>query len=106
MSLDIHHYIGTFRRKPGALANSVALKAHARLKGVFDEHYSGNPREFVEVVATNPGIGPDGLADVLLAHSTCERTPASAAVSSRIAEQAIAQVARMSAIGRGMRHAG
>lgn len=100
MSLDIHHYVGTFRRKPGALANSVALKAHARLKGVFDAHYSGNPREFVEVVAANPGIGPDALADVLLAHATCERTPASVAVSARIAEQAIAQVARMSAIGR------
>lgn len=106
MSLDIHHYVGTFRRKPGALANSAVLRADARLKGVFDGYYRENPREFVDVVAANPGVGPDGLADLLLSHATCERTQASAAMSERIAGQTAAQVARiMSAVGKGARRA-
>ena len=105
MRLDIHHYVRTFRRKPGALANSAVLRADARLKGVFDMHYSRNPREFVDVVAANPGAGPGELADVLVAHATCEETPASREAAGRIAACTAAQVGRMAALGREVRRA-
>ena len=81
------------------------LKADARLKGVFDMHYSRNPREFVEVVAANPGAGSGELADVLVAHATCEETPASREAAGRIAACTAAQVGRMAALGKEVRRA-
>ena len=46
--LDIMHYLGTLRRKPGALAGSVALyMLRDDLKLIFESHFSESPADFV-----------------------------------------------------------
>ena len=46
--LDIMHYLSTMRRKPGAVAGSVALyMLRDDLKLIFEEHFSESPADFV-----------------------------------------------------------
>lgn len=46
--LDIHHYLATLKKKPGAIAHSLALKqATPWLQNIFQKYYNTNPRDFV-----------------------------------------------------------
>ena len=46
--LDIHHYLATLKKKPGAVAHSLALKqATPWLQKIFQNHYNTNPRDFI-----------------------------------------------------------
>ena len=46
--LDIHHYLATLKKKPGAIAHSLALKqAIPWLQNIFQNYYNTNPRDFI-----------------------------------------------------------
>lgn len=46
--LDIHHYLATLKKKPGAIAHSLALKqATPWLQNIFQKYYNTKPRDFV-----------------------------------------------------------
>jgi transposase len=50
-SLDLDHYLGTLKKKPGALAGSTALQqADTKIKKIFETYYTKNSREFVELL--------------------------------------------------------
>lgn len=53
MVVDIYHYLDTFRKKPQALKNSLALKSIAELKTIYDEHFTTRTREFIEILKDN-----------------------------------------------------
>lgn len=50
-SIDIRHYLKTFKKKPGAIRNSLALKSMPRLKAIYDIHFKSNPKEFIELLS-------------------------------------------------------
>ena len=50
-TIDIAHYLETFKRKPGALPNSVALISAPYLKEIYTTHFKDNPRDFVKLLA-------------------------------------------------------
>lgn len=54
-TVEISHYLDTFSRKPGALKNSVALKCNEELKDLYDKHFTGREREFIEILKENKG---------------------------------------------------
>jgi len=59
-SLNIEHYIETLKRKPGALARSVALKQTAKeCQEIYDKYYQTEPKGFIELLEyiKNNGIG-------------------------------------------------
>lgn len=46
--VDIHHYLATLKKKPGAIAHSLALKqATPWLQNIFQTYYNTNPRDFI-----------------------------------------------------------
>ena len=47
----IDHYLETFRRKPGALAGSLALASSSYLKELFSAHFTDSPRDFIELLS-------------------------------------------------------
>lgn len=50
-SLQLEHYIKTLKKKPGALANSVALQqASKKIKNIYKAYYTNSPKEFVELI--------------------------------------------------------
>ena len=51
MVFEITHFLSSFKRKPGALANSKALAANADLHEMFTREYKDNPREFIEILS-------------------------------------------------------
>lgn len=49
--IELEHYLETLRRKPGALAGSLALRqAQSGLRRLYDRHFKDRPREFVELL--------------------------------------------------------
>ncbi len=101
MSLDICHYLRTLGRKPGALARSEVLAGYPTFRRIFEDHYTGRPKEFIEIVRANREASQAELEAELLACATAEPNAASSRVSSAIADAASAQVARMARM-RGM----
>jgi len=60
--IDIDHFRQTFFKKPGALANSVALsQAAPDLKEIYKKHYTGREKDFIELLEV---ISSNGLAKV------------------------------------------
>jgi transposase len=53
MVVDIMHYLNTFKKKPGAVNNSVALKSIPKLKAIFDTYYAKKPLDFIEILMDN-----------------------------------------------------
>jgi hypothetical protein len=53
LSVDIYHYLETLKKKPGAIRNSAALKGIPKLKAIFDTHYAGQPKKFIELFIEN-----------------------------------------------------
>ena len=50
-SIKIEHYITTLKRKPGALAGSVALdQANIHLQGIYKSYFNGREKEFVDLI--------------------------------------------------------
>lgn len=52
-SIDIKHYLPSLTKKPGALRNSLALKSIPELKSIYDEHFTKNPRLFIDILTKN-----------------------------------------------------
>lgn len=52
-SIDIKHYLPSLTKKPGALRNSLALKSIPELKSIYDEHFTRNPRLFIDILTKN-----------------------------------------------------
>ena len=61
MIVDIMHYLNTFKKKPGAVNNSVALKSIPKLKAIFDTYYAKRPRDFIEVLMDNKHLDIDAI---------------------------------------------
>jgi transposase len=50
-SIKINHYTRTLKRKPGALAGSLALQqAEPGLQKIYHEHYIGKEKDFIELL--------------------------------------------------------
>lgn len=50
-SMDIHHYLNTLKKKPGALPNSMVLQqAESKIKKLYQNHFITNEKEFVELL--------------------------------------------------------
>ena len=48
--IKIDHYLETFKRKPGALSGSVALASSGYLKELYEAHFVGEPRNFIDLL--------------------------------------------------------
>lgn len=49
--MDIYHYLDTFNRKKGAIAQSECLKqAPKQIKNLYNTHYIGKEKEFIELL--------------------------------------------------------
>ena len=48
--IKIDHYLDTFKRKPGALAGSMALASSRYLKELYEAHFMGESRNFIELL--------------------------------------------------------
>lgn len=49
--LDIKHYLATLKKKPGALAGSLALQqASTKIKNIYARYYSTKPKDFIELL--------------------------------------------------------
>ena len=47
--IDINHYLKTLKKKPGAIAHSLALKqATPWLQEIFHQYYNTTPREYID----------------------------------------------------------
>ncbi|MEG1502439.1 MAG: IS21 family transposase [Synergistaceae bacterium] len=53
ISIDINHYLNSLTKKPGALRNSLVLKSQPQLKSIFDTHFTGNPKKFIDILIKN-----------------------------------------------------
>ena len=50
--IRLEHYLGTLLRKPGALTHSVAWRAaHEGIRKLYEEHFTGENREFVMLLS-------------------------------------------------------
>lgn len=48
--IEIEHYLSTFKRKPGALAGSVALASSTYLKNLYRQYFNGEARNFIDLL--------------------------------------------------------
>jgi len=48
--IKIDHYLATFKRKPGALSGSIALASSGYLKELYQTHFMGEPRNFIDLL--------------------------------------------------------
>lgn len=49
--IKIDHYLDTFKRKPGALAGSMALASSRYLKQLYETHFMGESRNFIDLLS-------------------------------------------------------
>lgn len=65
--IAIEHYLETFRRKPGALASSVALVSNLYLKSLYDKYFKESPRDFIDLLqfCTLHNVDQTKLEDVV-----------------------------------------
>ena len=49
--IKIDHYLDTFKRKPGALAGSMALASSGYLKQLYQAHFMGESRNFIDLLS-------------------------------------------------------
>ncbi len=49
-NMDIEHYLETFKRKPGALANSLALVSNTFLKELYYAYFEESPKCFIDLL--------------------------------------------------------
>jgi len=49
--IELGHFLYTFKKKPGAMATSIAMKqAPDALRNIYTSHYTGQERDFIELV--------------------------------------------------------
>lgn len=48
--VDIEHYLSTFKKKPGALPDSLALAGNVYLKKLYQQYFNAEPRNFIELL--------------------------------------------------------
>jgi transposase/6-pyruvoyl-tetrahydropterin synthase len=49
--IQLNHYLNTLKKKPGALASSVALQqADKKIKNIYDTYYTNKVKEFIELL--------------------------------------------------------
>ncbi len=48
--ISIEHYLSTLKQKPGALKGSVALSSSGYLKKLYNDYFTGSPRDFIELL--------------------------------------------------------
>ncbi len=48
--VDIEHYLSTFKQKPGALSESLALASNVYLKELYLQYFHTEPRNFIELL--------------------------------------------------------
>ncbi len=53
-NINLEHYLKTFLRKPGALPGSVALKNSFELKTIYENHFKGEEKDFIELLLYRP----------------------------------------------------
>ena len=64
--IDINHFLATFKKKPGALAHSIALaQADARIRRIYETYYSKEAKEFLQVLEIINEIGIDPVETAL-----------------------------------------
>ena len=78
-SLDITHYIKTFHRKPGALANSKVLtQADKLIQELFNCYYRDDPKKFLPILDLMRETSPESFSSALAIlskqniHPTCD----------------------------------
>jgi hypothetical protein len=78
-SLDITHYIKTFDRKPGALANSKALaQSDELIQKMFNRYYRDDPKKFLPILDLMRETSPEAFLSALTIldkqniHPTCD----------------------------------
>lgn len=49
--VEIDHYLETFKRKPGALAGSMALASCGYIKQLYETHFMGESRNFINLLS-------------------------------------------------------
>ncbi len=50
-SIKLEHYLNTLKKKPGALASSVALhQANPRLQKIYHQYYTTKERDFIDLI--------------------------------------------------------
>lgn len=49
-TIDINHYLSTFKKKPGALASSVALASSEALSDLYHRFFTMAPRDFIDLL--------------------------------------------------------
>ena len=50
-SIELEHYLNTLKKKPGALASSVALhQANPRLQKIYRQYYTTKERDFIDLI--------------------------------------------------------
>ena len=59
--IDISHYLHTFLKKPGALKNSSTLKSKPKLKAIYDNYFTTNPKYFIQILLENQDSEFDDL---------------------------------------------
>lgn len=70
ISIDIRHYLKSLNKKPGALKNSLALKSIPQLKTIYDNHFTTNPRKFIEIIQKNDQKNLEELITILKKYSS------------------------------------
>jgi len=66
-SLDITHYIKTFHRKPGALANSrVLAQVDGQIQDLFNRYYLDDPKKFLPILDLMRETSPEMLSGALM----------------------------------------
>ena len=70
-SIDIAHYIGTLKLKPGALKRSTAFyQAKPELKDIYQKYYKGREKSFIELMEL---ISEEGIVRIKDAIATLEK---------------------------------
>jgi len=65
-ALDVMHYLNTLYKKPGALADAEAFKqAGPLVTSVFHDHYSTDPKGFVNILRIMAEAGMDATINAL-----------------------------------------
>lgn len=50
-NIDINHYLGTLKKKPGAIHGSTAMRQmNPRLQSIYTRYYTKNPKDFIELI--------------------------------------------------------
>jgi transposase len=100
MVLDIMHYLHTLIRKPGALRNATALSANAKLKAIFDEMYSENPREFVEILHANKDRDIEQIINALKNHGVTISPQDQPPCLNKVESETLKQISSIMTVGR------